>query len=440
MNLNILDGFRHEVYGCFDRAADALFNTVDALLTETQAHSFPELSLSPWFERRWCSLYEAFEDGRIDQERLRRVFAKYLLRPVEGERVWLGIDATSIERPQSQTSPDRTVVYKPNLPESSKPISYGWQFSTVVILPVPSSSWTAVLAQQRIRSDQTSVAVAAAQLRELAALLGVGCRPIVATDRWYSCAPFLLATDGLPFDKLLRLKRQRVLYRAAPAPTGKRGAPRKDGERFQCGNPSTYGQADGSWQGTDAKGHPVEITWWSGLHLPKARPLKVTVIRVLRQAATDRPRDPRESWFLWDGSVDTSLPEVALGYRRRYSHEHGYRFEKQGLLWAQPRLRTPAQFERWSLLVAIVHNHLVLARPLVQAELRPWETGAREASPQQVRRAMAKIVAQLGTPARSPKPRGKSPGRPKGTRVRPAPRYGVVYKSKPGPKKRRKRA
>ncbi len=440
MNLNTLQDFRQEVYGCLTRASDALFNTVDALLCETQAHSFPELSLSPWFQRRWCSLYEAFEDGRIDQERLRRVFAKYLLRPVEGERVWLGIDATSIERPESQTAPDRTVVYVPNLPESSKPISYGWQFSTVVILPDPSSSWTAVLDQRRIRSDQTSVEVAAAQLRELAGLLDGGCRPIVATDRWYSCAPFLLATDGLPFDKLLRLKRKRVLYRAAPAPTGKRGAPRKDGERFQCGNPTTYGEASGSWQGTDAKGHAVEITWWHGLHLPKARHLQVTVIRVLRHGATDRPRDPRESWFLWDGSVEASMPEVALGYRRRYSHEHGYRFEKQGLLWVKPRLRTPAQFERWSQVVAIVHNHLVLARPLVQAHLRPWESSQRQASPQQVRRGIAKIMAQLGTPARSPKPRGKSPGRQKGTVVRLAPRHGVVYKSKPGPKKRRKRA
>ncbi len=156
MNLNTLQGFRHEVYSCFDRAADALFNTVDALLTETQAHSFPELSLSPWFERRWCRLYEAFEDGQIDQNRLCQVFARYLLRPVDGERVWLGIDASSIERPQSKTSPDRTVVYKPNLPQSSKPISYGWQFSTVVLLPTQPSSWTAVLDQQRIRSDQTS--------------------------------------------------------------------------------------------------------------------------------------------------------------------------------------------------------------------------------------------------------------------------------------------
>jgi DDE superfamily endonuclease len=437
MNLNTLQGFRHEVYSCFERAADALFNTVDALLTETSAHSFPELSLSPFFERRWCSLYEAFEDGQIDQTRLCQVFVRYLLRPVDGERVWLGIDATSIERPQSKTSPDRTVVYKPNLPKSSKPISYGWQFSTVVQLPEQPSSWTAVLAQQRISSEQTSIEVAGAQLRELTPLLR--CRPIVASDRWYSWAPFLLATEGLPFDKLLRLKRKRLLYRRAPAPTGKRGAPRKDGERFQCGEPSTYGEASGSWQGTDTNGHPVEITWWQGLHLPKARHLEVTVIRLLRRHATDRPRDPRESWFLWDGEAEAGVPEVVLGYRRRYSHEHGYRFDKQGLLWTEPRLRTPEQFERWSQIVAIVHNHLVLARPRVQGVLRPWETGQREASPQQVRRAMATIVAQLGTPAQPPKPRGKSPGRPKGMLVRPAPRHPVVYKTKPRPKKPRKR-
>ena len=93
---------------------------MDARLTETQAHSFPELSLSPLFERRWCSLYEAFEDGQIDQNRLRQVFAKYLLQPVEGKQMWLGIDATSIERPQSKTSPDRTVVYKPNLEDEQQ--------------------------------------------------------------------------------------------------------------------------------------------------------------------------------------------------------------------------------------------------------------------------------------------------------------------------------
>ena len=59
MNLNTLQNFRHAIYDCFQRAADALFNTADALLTEPGAHSFPELSLSPCFQRQWPSLYEA---------------------------------------------------------------------------------------------------------------------------------------------------------------------------------------------------------------------------------------------------------------------------------------------------------------------------------------------------------------------------------------------
>lgn len=96
MNLNTLRSFRHEVYSCFERAADALFNMADALLTETDAHSFPELSLSPCFERQWPSLYEALEDGRIDHEALRRVFVRHMPPPVNGERLWLGVDASSI--------------------------------------------------------------------------------------------------------------------------------------------------------------------------------------------------------------------------------------------------------------------------------------------------------------------------------------------------------
>src|SRR5260221_237322 len=66
MNLNTLNEFRHAVSGCFKQAGDALFNTIDALSSETAAHSFPELSLSPFFQRRWPRLYEAFEDGKID--------------------------------------------------------------------------------------------------------------------------------------------------------------------------------------------------------------------------------------------------------------------------------------------------------------------------------------------------------------------------------------
>ena len=64
MNLSTLNDFRHEMYGCFGHGKDALFNLVDALASEAGARSFPELSLSPFFERTWASLYEALGDAR----------------------------------------------------------------------------------------------------------------------------------------------------------------------------------------------------------------------------------------------------------------------------------------------------------------------------------------------------------------------------------------
>lgn len=149
----------------------------------------------------------------------------------------------------------------------------------------------------------------------------------------------------------------------------------------------------------------------------------------MRPHATNTERDPRVSWFVWIGDQHADMVKVALGYVLRFSQEHGYRFDKQSLLWGEPRLRTPEQFERWSHIVAIVHNHLVLARDLVEVSLRPWENTHREPTPQQVRRGMSKLLPQLGTPARPPQPRGKAPGRAKGAKIGKAKRFSVVRKT-----------
>jgi hypothetical protein len=154
----------------------------------------------------------------------------------------------------------------------------------------------------------------------------------------------------------------------------------------------------------------------------------MTVIRVVRPHATNKERDPRVSWFAWMGDEQADIAQVGLGYARRFSQEHGYRFDKQALLWEQPRLRTPEQFERWTQIVAIVHNHLVLARDLVEPELRPWESKHRVPSPQQVRRGIHKLLPQLGTPAQPPQPRGKSKGRVIGAKVKKAQRFPVIRK------------
>src|SRR5437764_11993863 len=105
MHFNTLDEVRQQMYRCFERGRDALFNLSDALVSESQARSLPELSLSVFFERSFPSVYEALQDGRINVERLREVFVQALLenKPTD-EPIWLGIDSSSRQPMESDIS------------------------------------------------------------------------------------------------------------------------------------------------------------------------------------------------------------------------------------------------------------------------------------------------------------------------------------------------
>ena len=165
MHLNTLKAFRHDVYQSFKQARDALFNLVDALASEDRAQSLPELSLSPFFERKWSSTYEALEDGIIDTQTLQKVFIAHL--PQRRSVPLIAVDSTSIARPKARTSEDRSAQYVHNLPESAKPVTYGWQFSTVVALPKKPSGGTYVLDQRRVATSTTAVQMAASPLSRL---------------------------------------------------------------------------------------------------------------------------------------------------------------------------------------------------------------------------------------------------------------------------------
>ncbi len=426
MDCNTLAAFRRDLYACFLRAGDALMNTADALLTETNAQSLVQLSLSPYFERRWSSLYDGFDKAIIDREALGKLFVRYAPAPEEGQRLLLGVDASSIARAHSRTARDRSYVHASNLPQGCKPVSAGWQFSMLAVLPSVPSSWTYVLDNQRIPSQKTQGEVAAEQLEAMGA--GLPAEAVLLGDGYYGSLAFLLLTKHIACDKLLRFAKNRVLYRPAPPKTGKRGAPRKDGAAFKCHDPQTQGTPDASWSGQDANSQPVEVACWNNLHFRQARHLVVTLLKVTRQGAAGTKRDPVVSWFLFMGQHLPPLWQVPALYARRYRLEHGFRVDKQDLLWERARLRTPEQFQHWTDIVASVRNPLCLCRHLA-AHRYAWERASRPVTPQQVRRGLASILCKLGTPARACQVRGKSPGRPKGQIIEKAPRYKVVFKA-----------
>src|SRR5207247_10745492 len=120
----------------------------------------------------------------------------------------------------------------------------------------------------------------------------------------------------------------------------------KDGASFTRSDERTRGEADASWEGADQSGRRVEVHCWSQLHLRSGRSVGVSVIQVIRHGASERRRDPRVSWFVRKGDAAAPLAQISPTYRLRYSHEHGFRLDKQVRLGDKPRLRTPEQTER----------------------------------------------------------------------------------------------
>lgn len=436
VNLNILQQTRQQIYECDERSADALFERSDALSSDATARSLPEWSLSPFFRRQWASVSEALEDGRIDEPRGMNVWTTALLHEPNGP-VWIRVESTSSARPESETSPDRGMISVCNRPHTRQPVSVGWQFSTVMLLPEQRSRWGAILSQRRMARSQTAGEVALAPVEHLRPLLPHGVR--VLADRWYPTGPFLQTCQRLSVEALLRLKRHRRRYRAAPpAPTGKRGTPRTHGALFQGSKPDTWGEPDEFWQGSDDAGKPIQVSAWLRLHVRQAPSVEVTVSRVVREHAKGRRRDPVERWFCRVGPAPLPACEVVSTSRSRFSHEPTSRFLKQDLFWTNVRVRTPEPFERWSLGGATAMNQLGLARSRGQAQYRPWENRREVVTPRHVRRCLPAILMPLGPPTTVPNVRGKAPGWPKGTPRRQSARLAVITKPKPVPKTHRK--
>jgi DDE superfamily endonuclease len=433
MNLNTLIEFRQQVYACMERRADALFKLCDGLLSESQARSLPELSHSPWFDHQWSSVYAALADGQLNQEALRTLCVRSVLAELPAEApIWIAVDSTSVERPEAETSEDRGYVHVANLPLADKPISIGWSFSVVGLLPESPSSWTSLVDVQRISTAQTAIGVAIEQLRQLKPLFGAR-QVIVLADRWYGTPEMLRACRALGYRVLIRLKSNRKLYRQ-PVRLHPKGPFPKDGALLQGTRKETQSEPQAVWEGTETAERLTTVSRFDEVHFQQDRELLLSVIRVERTSARGTKRDPRVSWFL---TLDTLIPleQIPARYGLRFSEEHAFRFLKQDLLWTAVHVRTPAQFLLWSWIVVLAFTQLFLARELGLHALLPWEAKGRRVTPRQVRRVMPTLLSQLGTPARPCQPRGKAPGRAKGFRPKPAPRYPVIHKTRKQGKK-----
>jgi hypothetical protein len=445
-----LGQFRAELHACLTGRADALFELGDALLCAPAVPSLPHLSLEPVHQRGWGSVYAALARGRIDTERLRDLLAGSL--PAADPPVF-AVDVTTWPRCDAECSPERGYYYHPSRHSAGQPIIAGWAFQWIAQLSFKRDSWTAPVDARRLHPLEDTDQTAAAQIRALLARLPASeAMPLFVFDGGYDSAQLTLDLADAPAAVLVRLRADRCFYADPPLrPPGSTGRPRRHGAKFNCADPTTWPAPTATLHTSDDQYGTVTVQAWTGLH-PKQqrhpghgtrgpRPIvRGTVLRVQVERVPAKTRPPKVLWLWWAGPAGYRLDlELAWrAYTRRFDLEHTVRFAKQTLGWTIPRPRRPEQADRWTWLVLAAYTQLRLAREIVADQRLPWERSRPEPrlSPYRVRRGFPRLLCALGSPAATPKPAGRSPGRPRGRCSGPAVRYPAIKKPTTKPHKR----
>ena len=444
-----LQTFRRSLYECLHPRSDALFELTDAILgTDASAPSPVHLSLQPAHRRGWGSFYAALARGRIDAERLRELLVGHPLAGSAATTPVYAVDTSVWPRCDAECSPERGYYYHPSRHSAGQPIVAGWAYQFVAQLNFVRESWTAPMEVERLRPGQDANVLAAEQVRSF--LLRrrrshegwTGASPLFVFDAGYDPVKLQQGLEGCPCQILVRLRAGRRFYGdpSLSDPPAHVGRPRRHGPKMKCSDPSTWPEPSAEHHCEDAAYGSVRVRAWAELH-PKvcnhARkgtrgPLPIVVgtlilVEVERLPRGERRREPRVLWLWWDGPEGTA-PDLDLiwrSYVRRFDLEHTFRFLKQSMGWTTPRVRHPEQADRWTWLVLAAYTQLRLARERV-ADLRlPWERRyeAGRLTPVRVHRVVSSLLAELDTPAKAPKPCGRSPGRPKGRLSGRAKRY-----------------
>jgi hypothetical protein len=457
-----LSGLRREIYRCLTKRRDALFELCDAVLcTPGPVTSLPELSLSLVHRRGHGALYDALSAGRMDVARLRRCLAGLVLPRDSGGRLRLAVDVTPWPRPDAECSSDRLHCHRPCRCDGVRQTIPGWPYSMVMALESGPSSWTAPLDAVRIGPDDDVTEVTAGQLREVIARLrqagqwADGDPPVlIVTDAGYDVVRLAWLLRDLPVQLLGRVRADRVFYAPAGGYAGT-GRPSRHGQPVKLSDAATWPAPDQTSSSVNDRYGNVTVHAYGRRHQRLTRrggwdthPGLLPVVEgTLIQVIVDRlpgDRAPKPLW-LWHSRPDPTsldLGRIFAAFCRRFDAEHTFRFFKQTLGWTRPRLRTPAQADRWTWLILAAYAQLRVARGLATDLRRPWQPplDPQRLTPGRVRRGFPRIHPTTAHPASAPKPSAPGPGRPKGRTSTPAQRHPVGKKTtKTDTPKRRKR-
>ncbi len=372
MKCERLKKFRQETYQLLGKAHDATFELMDSVMTTRNASCLAEFSLSPLFNRKWSSTYEALQDSRPNRKKL---MARYIEEIPLSEYVLLGIDHTAWGRKEAKTLKDRTYEYQAS---SNNSVTVGQGYSTIAWLPEKQGSWALPLRHERITSYETPISKAAWQLKQVSQQIKQ--KVLVVLDSEYGNGSWVNQTGDIPVSKLMRIRSNCCLWSKPKSYSGI-GRPKKHDKKFKVNDPTTWWSANEVVEVDDPKLGLLRISQWKDLHFRTSSSHDMSLIQVERLNPKSSGKKHRPLWLVWVGEQFLELKDVWCQYARRFGVDHWYRFAKQRLHWTLPSFSTAQQSERWSDLMPLMTWQLWLAKDLVAECHLPWQSSQKNLTP-----------------------------------------------------------
>jgi len=459
--------FRNKLYESLDKRADATMDLIDSLSGNQSAASPVQLSLNSLFRRQYASLHDAVDNFYVSktakherteqQQKIMRVTSSLIPKPGTRNFYLFGTDATTQPRQFAKTLKDRGFVYRPNPIKGNKPVTIGHSYSALVGMPEKKGDtdppWVIPVSLLRIPTDEKATDIAASQID---ALLNDTQLPfsvtlnVVVGDTAYSAVTFLYqVTEHGNLVAVVRVRGDRTFYRQPvknDSPKGK-GHPKWFGTKFVLSDSETYKTPDEtvSVTFTTRRGRICNVSimaWWDLLMRGKKNiPMHKHPFTVLRIAVEDEYGNPVYRKPMWliifgDRRDEITVDDAYNAYRQRFDLEHFFRFGKTKLLMGAYQTPETEHEENWWEIVGLAYAQLFAASGIAEKSCCPWERylpyynrDIGILTPSTVQRDWQRIISEFGTPAKAPKPRGKSPGRLKGECPGRRKRFPVIKKA-----------
>jgi len=468
---------RKEIYDHFRYRADATTELIDALASYSEPQSVVKASLQTPFTRGYSSITDVVDNlfrikantnpskEEVQKQKIETanlILATHL-KPNNQPSVLLAIDCVSLDRSEAKTLRDRTHNYKPSKIPGNQPIVDGTQYSLVAMIPQKENdlqpNWVLPLDIERVESNENGVMKGCEQLKRLVESQALKDKLCIAVeDSAYSTKDNITRADAhknlIVIARLRSNRKLRFIPKIASeisneADLKKRGAPKKYGEEWTTNTsaPPNYTTAFEYYSKKAQKKIKFKVEIWQELLMKPdtgvtRKPISVKVIKIMLLGEDGSLAKGKPLNLLVSGEQKNNLSAELLAqyYLRRFDIEHFFRFGKQKILLGKFQTPDIRHEENFIHLVLLAYVMLFFTNNLATPVLYKWEHNKKEttsniSTPTETQRDYLRIISKIGTPATVSKPRGKSPGRIKGTTIIKRDKQPVVKKNKKEPKK-----